>query len=44
MKSAPQTIFTTNAKGTSVGRKEKVTTKNKKIRKWESSQVKANIQ
>ena len=39
-----QTSFTTNAKGTSLGGKEKATTRNKKITKWKSSLVKANIQ
>ena len=39
-----QTSFTTNTKGTSLGRKEKVTTRKKKIMKWKSLLVKANIQ
>ena len=38
------TSFTTNAKEISLGRKEKVTTRNKRLIKWESSPVKANIQ
>ena len=39
-----QTSFTTNAKGTSLGRKEKATSRNKKITKWKISMVKANLQ
>ena len=39
-----QTSFTTNAKGTSPGRKEKATMRNKESTKWESSLVKENIQ
>ena len=39
-----QKSFTTNAEGTSLGRKEKATTRNKKITKWKISLVKANIQ
>ena len=39
-----QTSFTTNAKGTSLGRKEKATIRNDKVTKWESSLVNATIQ
>ena len=40
-----QTRFTTNAKGTPLGRKKKkATTRNRKIMKWRGSPVKANIQ
>ena len=39
-----QTSFTTNANGTSLSGKEKATTRNKKITKWESSPLKANTE
>ena len=39
-----QTSFTTNAKGTSLGGKENATTRDKKVMKWETSPIKANIQ
>ena len=35
-----QTSFTTNIKGTSLGKKEKATIRHKKIIKWKSSPVK----
>ena len=39
-----QTSIMTNAKGTSLGGKDKATMRNKKIMKWESSLVKANLE
>ena len=39
-----QISIMTNAKGTSLGGKEKATMRNKKIMKWESSLVKANLE
>ena len=42
--STTKPALTSKAKGSSLGGKEKVTTRNKKITRWESSPVKANIQ
>ena len=39
-----QTNFTRNAKGTSLGRKEKDTSRKQKNYKWEGWPIKANIQ